>query len=116
MKNYFVTLTIASALTVSVIIIIQESQAQNTSPQPVADAVAAENNNPPAPGSGAASQESSAIFVTEIPAGYRDWRLISVAGKKASSTIYGPFWATTWRSRRTGKERVRFRRAQSSFG
>jgi hypothetical protein len=79
MKNYFVTLVIASALTIAVVVIKQQAQAHNTSPKPVADAVAARNNNPPAPGSGAASQESSPIFVTEIPAGYRDWRLISVA-------------------------------------
>ena len=31
------------------------------------------------PGTGHAHQESAPIFVTEIPPGYRDWRLISVA-------------------------------------
>jgi hypothetical protein len=60
MKNYFVTLIIVSALTVSVVLIKQKSQAQNA---------AAKAN----------TQESSPIFVTEIPPGYRDWRLISVA-------------------------------------
>jgi hypothetical protein len=76
MKNYFVPIIIASALTISVVIIGKQSQAQNASPQPtdktgatMADAVGAKTNN----------QESSAIFVTEIPAGYRDWKLISVA-------------------------------------
>jgi hypothetical protein len=71
MKNYFVTIIIASALTISVVIIRQEAQAQNTTPQPmdkmgatIADAVGAKINN----------QESSPIFVTNIPPGYRDWR------------------------------------------
>ena len=32
-----------------------------------------------APASGQAGQEAAPIFVTEIPPGYRDWRLISVA-------------------------------------
>jgi hypothetical protein len=32
-----------------------------------------------APASGQAGQEAAPIFVTEMPPGYRDWRLISVA-------------------------------------
>jgi Cytochrome P460 len=32
-----------------------------------------------APGTGQAGQEAAPIFVTDIPPGYRDWRLISVA-------------------------------------
>jgi hypothetical protein len=71
MKNYFVTLIVACALTVSVFIIRQKSQAQNVSPQAV--------NN--ADGAG---KEDSPIFVTEIPPGYRDWKVVSVtheAGK-----------------------------------
>ena len=32
-----------------------------------------------APGSGDAAEQISPIYVTEIPAGYRDWKLISVA-------------------------------------
>ena len=32
-----------------------------------------------APASGQADGEAAPIFVTEIPPGYRDWRLISVA-------------------------------------
>jgi Cytochrome P460 len=75
-KNYFVTIIIASALTCSFVIIKQKSQAQDTSPQPSektgatgADADAAKTNN----------GESSPRFVTDIPQGYRDWRLISVA-------------------------------------
>ena len=81
MKNYFVTLIIASALTISFVIVRQKAQAQSTSPQPldntgamIADAVGAKTNN----------QESSPIFVTEIPPGYRDWRLISVAHEEGT--------------------------------
>ena len=81
MKNDIVAIIIASALTISVVIITQKAQAQNTSPQPmektgamIANAVGAKTNN----------QESSAIFVTEIPPGYRDWRLISVAHEEGS--------------------------------
>jgi hypothetical protein len=79
MKNYFVTIIIASALTISVVIIRQKAQAQNTSPQPrdktgatIADAVGANN------------QESSPSFGVKIPAGYRDWRLISVAHEEGN--------------------------------
>jgi len=72
MKNCFVAIIIASALTISVVVIRQKAQAQNTQPTDktgatVAKAVEAKTNNPPAPGSGAASQESSPIFLTEIP-------------------------------------------------
>jgi len=91
MKKWFVVFIVASALTISVSIIRQQAQAQNPSSQSindtaatVADAVGAKTNNPPAPGSGAASQESSPIFVTEIPSGYRDWRLISVAHEEGN--------------------------------
>jgi len=83
MKNYFVTLIMACALTAFLFIIRQKSQAQNTSPQlsettgaAIADASKA---SPPAPGFDTASQESSPIYVTETPPGYRDWKLISVA-------------------------------------
>lgn len=82
MKNYSVTLIIASSLTISVVVIIrQNSQAQNNSSQPIdrtgammADAVRAKTKD----------QASSPIFVTEIPPGYRDWRLISVAHEEGS--------------------------------
>src|SRR4029077_9281768 len=80
-KNYFVTMIIASALTISVLIIRQKARAQDTSPLPtdktgatITDAVGAKTNN----------QESSPILVTEIPTGYRDWRLISVAHEEGN--------------------------------
>ena len=81
MKNYFVTIIIASALTISVVIIRQESQAQNTSPQPtdktgatIAEAAGAKSNN----------QKGSPVFLTKIPDGCRDWRLISVTHEEGT--------------------------------
>ena len=74
MRNWSVAILTLSALT-TVLIVRPKAQAQNTGPQPVdktgamsAGAVGAKTNN----------QESSPLFVTEIPSGYRDWRLISV--------------------------------------
>jgi len=84
MKNYFVTITIASALTICAVFIRQKSQAQNSSPQPTdktdatsADSVGAKSSNPP-------GQESWPIPVTEIPPGYRDWTWISVAHEEGN--------------------------------
>jgi Cytochrome P460 len=80
MKNSFTTLVIAFALTLSAVIVRQKARAQDPSPQPVkpratiADVVGAKTN----------IQQSSPIFVTEIPSGYRDWRLISVAQEKGN--------------------------------
>jgi hypothetical protein len=75
MKNYFVTLIIASALTLSVVI-IGKSQAQNAGSRPednsgamTAGVAAVKTGNPSEP----------PVYVTEIPPGYRDWKLISVA-------------------------------------
>jgi hypothetical protein len=79
MQNYIVAVMVASALTIAVLTVRQKAQAQNTSPQvldkteaPIADAVGAKTN------------QSPPIFVTEIPPGYRDWRLISVAREEGS--------------------------------
>ena|SRR5437773_6654007 len=80
-KNFFAILMIASALAISVVVISKKAQAQNTSPRTTdktsattADAVGTKENN----------QESPPIFVTEMPPGYRDWRLISVAREEGS--------------------------------
>jgi len=80
MKHHFATIIVASALAISVVVIRQKAQAQNGSPQSadntprIADAPRSETKN----------RESSPIFVTEIPAGYRDWRLISVAHEEGN--------------------------------
>ena len=68
-----------------------------------------------APASGQADKEAAPIFVTEIPPGHRDWRLVSVAheeGNLHESALRS--WATTWPSRPTGKGSFRFRTAPSS--
>src|SRR5258708_27696973 len=76
MKYCFVTIIITSALTLSIVIVIQQALGQNTSPEPMnkmstmmTDSAEEKTNN----------LETPAIFVTEIPLGYRDWKLISVA-------------------------------------
>jgi hypothetical protein len=81
MKNYFLSLIIACALTLAVVVIRQESQAQSASPASmdragtvIADAVEVTTNR----------QESSPLFVSEIPPGYRDWKLISVAHEEGN--------------------------------
>ncbi len=81
MKYCFVTIIIASALTIAVVVINQKARAQNTSPRPtdktgamIANAVGSKTNN----------QGWYSIFVTNIPPGYRDWRLISVAREEGS--------------------------------
>ena len=79
----FVPILIATALAISVIVIGKKSQAQNTGAT-IDDAGVAKSDSPPSTGSGAASQESPLTFVTEMPAGYRDWRLISVAHEEGN--------------------------------
>jgi hypothetical protein len=83
MKNYSLPIIIASALTVSVIIIEKKSDAQNASPQLTAKTAAASTDV-----AGAATKhdnsEDAPLYVTEIPPGYRDWKLISVAHEEGT--------------------------------
>jgi hypothetical protein len=81
MKKYIVTIVVCSAVTICAVITRQIARAQNTSPQPVdksggmsAVAIGAKTDN----------SEDSPVFLTEIPRGYRDWRLISVAHEEGS--------------------------------
>ena len=76
MKKRFAALIIASGLAVSVVIIRQKAQAQNTGSPPMNDTGAMMAGTV---GSNTNDQQSSAIFVTNIPPGYRDWKLVSVA-------------------------------------
>ena len=69
-----------------------------------------------APASGHADEEAAPIFVTKIPSGYRDWRLISVAHEEGNLNDFAPFWGTIWRSRPIGKGSFRSRTAQSLPG
>jgi hypothetical protein len=73
MKLYFVNFIVASFVTIGACVIGQKAQSQGPTPQPVdeaggtiANAIETKTTN-----------ESS--FVTAIPPGYRDWKLISVA-------------------------------------
>ena len=81
MKPYYVSFVIASALTLSVVIIKQISLAQRINPQPVDDAGPA---IPDALEAKSNHAKDAPIFVTEIPPGYRDWRLISVAREEGT--------------------------------
>jgi hypothetical protein len=81
MKNVYVSVTIASALTVSVVLIKQELLAQKTNSRSddntnskIAEVAGPKSNN----------AEETPIFVTEIPPGYRDWRLVSVAREEGA--------------------------------
>ena len=80
MKNYFVTIAIACALIIAIVLVRQTARAQNTS-QPanpsdgmMAGAGAATNNFP----------DGIPVIITEMPAGYRDWRLISMAHEEGN--------------------------------
>jgi hypothetical protein len=75
MKNYFVTAIIACALTASILVIRQKAQAQNNNSQPTQKTGAATN----AVRAETEDKVSSPNLVTEIPVGYRDWSMISVA-------------------------------------
>jgi hypothetical protein len=82
-QNVIPLLVIASALLIAVVVGNQKAPAQNanlsTTEKPSAvkaDTAGAKTNNP----------DSSSVFVTEIPAGYRDWKLISVAHEEGSLT------------------------------
>lgn len=80
MKNYFVTLIIACALTLLIVAARQKAQAQNASPQPT-DKMGAMTSSA---GTTTNNQEWYSIFVTNIPPGYRDWRFISVAREEGT--------------------------------
>src|SRR5215510_7963523 len=63
MKHYLTTVVVTAALFISASFIGQKLQAQKPTPQTVNETAAT----------------GSPTFVTEIPPGYRDWKLISVA-------------------------------------
>ena len=77
MRNYLIAL--ACALTVLVLILRQNAQAQHSGSSASAGGMMAG-----AVGATTNYQEGSLSFVTEIPAGYRDWRLISVAHEEGN--------------------------------
>ena len=75
MKNYIVTIPVACALTICAVVIRQKAQAQNASSRSADKAGATIADA----GGAKANQASPPIYLTEIPSGYRDWKLISVA-------------------------------------
>jgi hypothetical protein len=81
MKNYMAALATGFILAISLVTAWHTSQAQDASPQPTATAAAAKSGSAEAK---ADTHEQAAPFVTEIPAGYRDWKLISVAREEGS--------------------------------
>jgi len=81
MKNYLVAIIIAAVLGIAIVVVKQTAQAQNGGPQPtdktgsmMGSAAGAKTNN----------QEWYSNFVTTIPSGYRDWKLISVAREEGA--------------------------------
>ena len=76
MKRYLLILTVISALTASFVIIRQKAFAQDTNLQPAKKMVSRIVRAEVAPTN---NQDTDLIYPTEIPAGYRDWKLISVA-------------------------------------
>jgi len=75
-KNFLAILMFASALTSAVVVANQKARAQNTSPRPT-DKTGAMVANPA--GAKTNDQQWYSIFVTNIPPGYRDWKVVSVA-------------------------------------
>jgi hypothetical protein len=79
MKNYIVAVLIASALVV--LVVGQNSQAQSSNPR----AMEKSDTMMTGPGEAAANHLSGPLnFVSEIPAGYRDWKFISVAHEEGN--------------------------------
>jgi hypothetical protein len=81
MKNVYVSVTIASALTISVVLIKQELLAQKTNSRSDDNT---NSKNAEVAGPKSNNAEETSIFVTEIPPGYRDWRLVSVAREEGA--------------------------------
>jgi hypothetical protein len=81
MKNLFAIFIVGSALAISFAIIRQKAQAQDTSVKPAEKTDPMKDNVADAQ---AYNQDSHAVFVTEIPTGYRDWKLISVAHEEGN--------------------------------
>ena len=81
MKYCFVTIIFASALTLS--IVMQQARAQNTTTEPVEKMSAMIGDTRVVNNS---SHEWNSIFVTNVPLGYRDWKLISIAHEEGNLT------------------------------
>jgi len=69
MKNYILTFTVAAAFTIAARAEEISSRTADETPATIGDADVANKSD----------QESSPIFLTEIPEGYRNWKLIAVS-------------------------------------
>jgi hypothetical protein len=74
------TLVLVIAMTISIMTVRQSTHAQDPSLQPAESRATTVD----ALGTKTKVQQDPPIFVTEIPPGYRDWRLISVAQEKGN--------------------------------
>ena len=81
MKNHFAILMVGSALAIAFVIIKQKVQAQDYTRQ---SAEKTGGINAKASGAPPEIPDAFPVFVTGIPPGYRDWKLISVAHEKGS--------------------------------
>ena len=81
MKNCFVPIAISSALIISVVVLRQTVQAQNTGNAGIPAGELAKHQDTADKPDGS---RNLPLFVTEIPSGYRDWKLISVAHEEGS--------------------------------
>jgi hypothetical protein len=81
MKNYLVFATAGIALVITAVIVIRTAHAQNTNSSST-DQMGEMTGT--ADGMNTNSQEGSPVFVTEIPPGYRDWKLVSVAHEEGN--------------------------------
>jgi hypothetical protein len=82
MKNYFVILMVGSALAIAFVIIKQKGTGAGFHPS-VQQKKRLESPVKP-PIRTPIIRDSLPVFVTEIPPGYRDWKLISVAHEKGN--------------------------------
>jgi hypothetical protein len=80
MKDYCIPALIACAL-LTVLVIRQKAAAQNGSSKPTDVSM---STVAVAPTAATKQKENSPPFITQIPRGYRDWKLISVAREKGN--------------------------------
>jgi hypothetical protein len=81
LKNYLARLMAGSALAIAFVIIKQKVQAQDFTLQSAEEIAGITDKASEAQSD---NSDSLPVFVTEIPPGYRDWKLISVAHEKGN--------------------------------
>ncbi|HTR41261.1 MAG TPA: cytochrome P460 family protein [Pseudomonadales bacterium] len=84
MKHYSVTITIAVALIIAVVMARHAALAQNASDQSMNPSDGTRAREMTSASAATNHPDGDAVPVTEMPAGYRDWRLISVAHEEGN--------------------------------